>query len=141
MMHAGGGVGDIIVDYDDKSVMLEVTLMNKAAQKRAEWEPVLRHSINNRVEKLPRKSYTFFIADELDFNTINIWRAVAAVPLQATISNIVDGVIIMPFTNNEIISFGKKYKQQINHWTDKLSFSKINKITNDGWRQDIIEKL
>lgn len=143
MMHAGGGVGDIIVDYDDKSVMLEVTLMNKAAQKRAEWEPVLRHSINNRVEKLPRKSYTFFIADELDFNTINIWRAVAAVPLQATISDsIVDGVIIMPFTNNEIISFLEKNinSKSIIEQTE-LSFSKINKITNDGWRQDIIEKL
>lgn len=31
--------------------MLEATLMNASSQKRGEWEPVLRHSINLKVEE------------------------------------------------------------------------------------------
>lgn len=141
--HAGGGMGDIVIDYPDKSVMLEVTLMNKNAQKRGEWEPVLRHSINNKVEKLPKNSITFFIADELDYNTINIWRAVSAVPLESsTGSEKVDGVVIMPFKTSEIIYFlNNSINSDLIIEETKKSYAKINKITDDCWRNEIMEKL
>ena len=142
-MHAGGGMGDIVIDYPNSSIMLEVTLMNKSAQKRGEWEPVLRHSINNKVQKSPSETYTFFIADELDYNTINIWRAVAAVPLQSSSSNdIVEGVVIMPFDNRNVINFlnNKISSDKIIEVTKK-SFSLINKITDAGWRDEIISRL
>ena len=105
-MHAGGGVGDIVIDYDNMSIMLEATLMNKAAQRRGEWEPVLRHSLNNQALNMEKEVYTFFIANSFDFNTTNIWRAVAAAPLRSTSGDEkdIDGVIIMPFTNENIIS-------------------------------------
>ena len=142
-MHAVGGMGDIVIDYSDRTIMLEVTLMNKSAQKRGEWEPVLRHSINNKAAKSPKEAYTFFIADELDYNTINIWRAIAAVPLQATSSGkIVDGAVIMPLQNSEIIKFLEN-----NISSDKIleatkkSYSAIKKITDDGWRNEIISSL
>lgn len=60
---------------DFQEEMLEVTLMNKSAQKRGEWEPVLRHSLNNKAEHMEIDTLTFFVTDELDYNTINIWRS------------------------------------------------------------------
>ena len=143
-MHAGGGQGDIVIDYEDKSIMLEVTLMNKAAQKRGEWEPVLRHSVNNKVDKAPKDTFTFFIADELDYNTINIWRAVAAVPLQSSNGEqkSVDGVIIMPFNNSEIIKFlSKKIDTNKILEETKVSYGLIKKITDDNWRKNILLNL
>ena len=142
--HANGGQGDLVIDYEDKTIMVEMTLMNKAAQKRGEWEPVLRHSINNKVEKSPKEAYTFFVADDLDYNTINIWRAVAAVPLESTNGNRdkVTGVIIMPFNNSEIIYFLNN-----NISSDKIveevtkSYSVIPHITNDSWRTEVLNNL
>ncbi|MEE6658579.1 AlwI family type II restriction endonuclease, partial [Pediococcus acidilactici] len=37
--------GDIIIEYKDHTLFLEVTLMDKNAIKRGEWEPVLRHTV------------------------------------------------------------------------------------------------
>lgn len=143
-MHAGGGVGDIVIDYPNKSVMLEVTLMNKAAQKRGEWEPVLRHSLNNKALNSGKESFTFFIADELDYNTINIWRAVAAAPLKSTIGDLqeVNGVVIMPFTNENIISFmNNKICSDLIIKEVKKSFEMVPKITASNWHEDIITNL
>lgn len=143
-MHAGGGMGDIVINYGDKSVMLEVTLMNKSAQKRGEWEPVLRHSLNNKAKHMEVENYTFFIADELDYNTINIWRAIAAVPLRSTSGEVKDinGVIIMPFTNANIIDFINKSVSSINIINEvKKSFAAIPKITESNWHEEIIDSL
>ena len=143
-MHAVGGDGDIVINYPKTSIMLEVTLMNKAAQKKGEREPVLRHSLNNKAKHMEIDTLTFFIADELDYNTINIWRAVAAVPLRSTNSGGVDinGVIIMPLTLGNIISFIRKnvpMEKIINSVKD--SFSKVPKITESNWYTDIIHNL
>lgn len=143
-MHAGGGMGDIVINYPDISIMLEVTLMNSSAQKRGEWEPVLRHSLNNKAEHMDLETFTFFIADELDYNTINIWRAVAAAPLRSTTGNMTDinGVIIMPFTNANIINF-LEGNIQFSTILDKVreSFKKVPKITESDWHSQIIDNL
>ena len=34
VIHAAGGAGDIVINYDNLILMIEVTLMNKQAQKR-----------------------------------------------------------------------------------------------------------
>lgn len=143
VIHAGGGEGDIIINYADLVVMLEVTLMNKQAQKRGEWEPVLRHSLNLKANNKDKDTITFFIADELDYNTINIWRAVAAVPLESTNNHDkVDGVVIMPFTNLEIIRF---LEENVNIYTiieeTKISFEEIPKITDTQWREKVMGKI
>ena len=106
VIHAAGGAGDIVVNYSNRIVMLEVTLMNAASQKRGEWEPVLRHTVNLNTENENKKVITLFIADELDYNTINIWRAVSAVPLQASNSDKkTDKVVISAFKNEELCNF------------------------------------
>ncbi len=108
LVHAGGGQGDIVIYEDQKVVMLEATLMNAGSQKRGEWEPVLRHSINLKIDEetaaTGREVTSFFIADQFDYNTINIWKAVAAVPLQSSTdkSKFTDNVVIMPVSTKEL---------------------------------------
>lgn len=143
LVHAAGGAGDIIVKYDNKVVMIEVTLMNKNAQKRGEWEPVLRHAINLTSEEYDKKVTTLFIADELDFNTINIWRAVAAVPLESSSTKKkTEHVVIMPFTIQEILHFldnnisDNSIIEKVNN-----SFDKIKTNVEDNWRNEIINGL
>lgn len=143
VIHAGGGEGDIVIDYDDLVLMLEVTLMNKQAQKRGEWEPVLRHSLNLKAAGGTKETITVFIADELDYNTVNIWRAVAAVSLESTDTHAkVDGVVIMPFTNKEILAFLEKgiyYKEIVK--AVKTSFAKVPQITDVKWQEEILADL
>ncbi len=142
--HAGGGAGDIVVKYDDNTLMLEVTLMNKNAQKRGEWEPVLRHATNLTIDEHPKKVRTLFIADELDENTINIWRAVASVPMKSTTGNdkYADNVIIMPFTTAEIITLMNKNidENKIFKLIDS-SYSQLKSNFNSNWRNDIINNF
>jgi len=145
--HAGGGSGDIVINYQDKIVMLEVTLMNRQAQKRGEWEPVLRHATNLTIEQDPKEVVTVFVADELDENTINIWRAVASVPLQssrllATEGRYAENVTIMPLRNIELSTFlrnGIKEKELL----DKIKNSFVSLPTNFDldWRNKIIDKV
>ncbi len=142
--HAGGGAGDIVVKYDDITLMLEVTLMNKNAQKRGEWEPVLRHAINLTIDEHPKKVRTLFIANELDENTINIWRAVASVPMKSTTGNdkYADNVIIMPFTTAEIITLMQRKidENKIFKLIDS-SYSQLKSNFNSNWRNDIINNF
>lgn len=143
IIHAGGGAGDIVVKYSDKIVMLEVTLMNAAAQKRGEWEPVLRHAINLTAESYPQKVFTLFVADTLDYNTINIWRAVAAVTLESSSTGEkTKHVVIMPFTNVNFCNFIN------NNVSDdkiidaiKISYDEINAKFDDTWHKKIIDNI
>lgn len=143
VVHAGAGEGDIVIQYEEMAIMLEVTLMNKQAQKRGEWEPVLRHSLNLKAANEPKETITLFIADELDYNTINIWRAVASVSLESTNTHTkVDGVVIMPFTNKEILSFLERnvyYKDVVKAVKD--SFAKVPQITDVKWHEEIMSNL
>lgn len=148
LMHAGGGQGDIVIYEKDKVIMLEATLMNPNSQKRGEWEPVLRHSVNLKIEeeinKTGRNVTTFFIADEFDLNTINIWKAVTAVPMQSTInkSKFTDNVVIMPLKTSELSTFMNKsanYDSIINMVQELFKKEKENSNTN--WREEFIRKI
>lgn len=124
--------------------MLEVTLMNKHAQKRGEWEPVLRHATNLTIESAPKEVTTLFIADELDENTINIWRAVATVPLQSSKKNdtFAETVTIMPLKNEELLKMLQngtdetKFLKKI-----KGSFNQLSTNFNMGWRNEILDSI
>lgn len=141
--HAGGGLGDIVIKYDDNVLMLEVTLMNKNAQKRGEWEPVLRHATNLTIAEQPKKVRTFFIADELDENTINIWRAVASVPMKSTTGSnkYADNITIMPFTTSELINLMNNNidEKRIFEFID-LSYTPLQTHFDLNWRNKILDK-
>lgn len=144
--HAAGGEGDIVINYKKQTLMIEVTLMNKQAQKRGEWEPVLRHTTNLTIEKAPKKVQTLFVADELDLNTINIWRAVASVPMRSSKESEADktanNVTIMPIKNNEMCKFldsdisSAKLLNQISQ-----SFEALKNDFDETWRTSILNNV
>jgi len=141
---AGGGFGDIIVRYEDEIVQIEVTLMNKNSQKRGEWEPVLRHATNLSIDSTPIPVTTLFVADELDENTVNIWRAIASVPLQSskvveTEGRRAENVKVMPLKNQEIIKLmeNKITSSQLLSNIDQ-SFSAIPQDFDLKWRELIL---
>ena len=124
--------------------MIEATLMNKQAQKRGEWEPVLRHSANLSIDS-DKPSTTLFLADDLDSNTINIWRAVATIPLESSnhAGKFTNSVVkIMPLKIDDFITFSK----DLNFTSKKLiqaiddSYTSLkNKSFDTKWREEIIE--
>ncbi|BDR60179.1 AlwI family type II restriction endonuclease [Lactobacillus xylocopicola] len=144
LTHASGGDGDLIVNYNDRVLMIEVTLMNKNAQKRGEWEPVLRHSVNLSINS-DKPSTTLFLADKLDNNTINIWRAVASVPLESSnkVGSFTDTAVkIMPLQIDDFIAFSKDSGFSSKHLMNAIdkSYEPLAKKSFDNkWRNEIIE--
>lgn len=148
LVHAGGGQGDIVIYEKDKVVMLEATLMNANSQKRGEWEPVLRHSANLKIEEesagTDRKVTTFFIADEFDYNTINIWKAVSSVSLQSSSdkSKFTTNVIIMPISIDELSKLMFKSSQYDEIIETVRSLFEEDRIDFDTqWRRKFITKI
>lgn len=148
LVHAGGGKGDIVIYEKDKVVMLEATLMNASSQKRGEWEPVLRHSINLKVEeenaKTGREVISFFIADSFDYNTINIWKAVAAVPLQSSIdkNKFTDNVVIMPVNSEELSSLMDKSSEYDEIISKVHKLFEVDKVKFDmQWREKFMSEI
>lgn len=134
--------GDIVIYEADKVIMLEATLMNASSQKRGEWEPVLRHSINLKVEEetanTGREVTSFFIADSFDYNTINIWKAVAAVPLQSSNDKdkFTDNVVIMPVNTDELSSLIDKSSEYDEIISKVHKLFEVDKINFDiEWRE------
>lgn len=143
LSHAAGGAGDIVIDYQKLTLMLEVTLMNRQAQKRGEWEPVLRHATNLTVDKYPKNVTTLFIADELDDNTVNIWRAVASVPLKhSSKDEYAELVKIFPLTISELITIleNELNEQKLFAKID-ASYSAYANQFNLAWRDEIMYEL
>lgn len=144
--HAAGGEGDIVINYSNDILMLEVTLMNKQAQKRGEWEPVLRHTANLTIDSAPKKVRTLFIADELDPNTINIWRAVASVPMRSSQSAksdlVANNITIMPIRNEELCTFLRKdISSKLLVQKISSSFEKLNQDFDESWRDKILNAV
>ena len=147
LTHAGGGMGDIVIYEENQVIMLEATLMNANSQKRGEWEPVLRHSVNLKIDEensTNREVTTFFIADSFDFNTINIWKAISSVPLQSSTDKdkYTDSVIIMPINNDELSKLmdRKSEYNSIIQQVRKLFLKDITSFDKD-WRDKFIRTV
>jgi hypothetical protein len=75
--HAVGGSSDFKIDYEDHTLMIEVTLTESTNQRRAEMESVSRHLGNILLEidaQKRAKSYGIFIAPHLNKNVLNDFR-------------------------------------------------------------------
>lgn len=147
LSHAIGGDGDVVIDYGNHFTMLEVTLMDINTQKRGELEPVIRHSTNLTIEVSPKPTYNFFIANELDNNVVNIFRACSMLSLESsrTKGKYVDGVKIVSFTISDIIAMLEhniKYSV-IKSVADKEFNNSNNQdvIVDNAWREKIIKQI
>jgi len=141
LSHAPGGDGDIIAEYSDFDVMLEATLMDKNTQKRGELEPVIRHTTNLTIKNMEenKKTYTFFVANELDANVINIFRATSQIQLQSTQDRekYTNGIKIYSLTIDKIIYLLENninYKCFLNKVFE--NYSKVEFICNK-WYEEI----
>jgi hypothetical protein len=91
---APGGGPDMIFEFENFVIIVEVTLTQSSRQEAVEGEPVRRH-VANLVELYPTKSvYCIFIANKVDTNTaetfrIGIWYKENDEPI---------GLSIVPFT-------------------------------------------
>ena len=143
------GIGPAGTGKTYLAVAMAVTAFkNKQAQKRGEWEPVLRHSINLKAEEekaqTGREVTSFFIADKFDFNTINIWKAVASVPLQSTVDKdkLTENVVIMPVSTEELCSLMDKEQEYDRIITDVHKLFEVDKSKFDiHWRDKFMESI
>ena len=154
LSHAPGGDGDIIAEYSDFDVMIEATLMDRNTQKRGELEPVIRHTTNLTIKNMEgnKKTYTFFVANELDMNVINIFRATSQIRLQSTQKRekYTNGIKIYSLTIDKIVYLLENninYKDFINKVFE--NYSKIEFIgrnwCEDTWNNSVkgenVEKI
>lgn len=140
LSHAPGGNGDIIAEYSDFDVMLEATLMDRNTQKRGELEPIIRHTTNLTIKNMEenKETYTFFVANELDMNVINIFRATSQIRLQSTQNRekYTNGIKIYSLTIDKIVYLLENninYKYFLNRVFE--NYSKIEFIGNN-WCED-----
>lgn len=70
---AGGGKGDLYCEFDDFTILTEVTMSTSSRQEAMEGEPVRRH-VSDAVLKYDKPVYGMFIAVRIDTNTAETFR-------------------------------------------------------------------
>lgn len=70
---AGGGKGDLYWEYEDFTILTEVTMSTSSRQEAMEGEPVRRH-VSDAVLKYDKPVYGMFIAIKIDTNTAETFR-------------------------------------------------------------------
>lgn len=70
---AGGGKGDLYCEFEDFTILTEVTMSTSSRQEAMEGEPVRRH-VSDAVLKYDKPVYGMFIAVKIDTNTAETFR-------------------------------------------------------------------
>lgn len=70
---AGGGKGDLYMEFDNFTILTEVTMSTSSRQEAMEGEPVRRH-VSDAVLKYDKPVYGLFIANKIDTNTAETFR-------------------------------------------------------------------
>ena len=70
---AGGGKGDLYCEFDDFTILTEVTMSTSSRQEAMEGEPVRRH-VSDAILKYNKPVYGMFIALKIDTNTAETFR-------------------------------------------------------------------
>ncbi|MDO4338669.1 MAG: AlwI family type II restriction endonuclease [Eubacteriales bacterium] len=70
---AGGGKGDLYCEFNDFTILTEVTMSTSSRQEAMEGEPVRRH-VSDAVLKYDKPVYGIFIAVKIDTNTAETFR-------------------------------------------------------------------
>ena len=70
---AGGGKGDLYCEFEDFTILTEVTMSTSSRQEAMEGEPVRRH-VSDAVLNYDKPVYGMFIANKIDTNTAETFR-------------------------------------------------------------------
>ena len=73
--HAPGGGADMIFEFEDAIIVVEVTLTSSSRQEAAEGEPVRRHVAQYTESAGKKPVYGLFIAVKIDSNTAHTFRS------------------------------------------------------------------
>ncbi|KNG79189.1 AlwI family type II restriction endonuclease [Mycoplasma sp. HU2014] len=142
LLHKPGYYGDIEIISKDYNLLIEATLMNPSNQKRAEIEPVIRHSVNFNANY--KGGQTIFVANQLDSNVLNIFRSCQFIELQTSNKNkiTINGINIFAISTSELIEILKK------DISDERILEIVNRNLNknpvlikNNWRDPIIEEI
>ncbi|HFI0415444.1 TPA: AlwI family type II restriction endonuclease [Streptococcus suis] len=141
LTHRGGGAGDIEIVNEEYSLLIEATLMDMSTQKRGELEPVIRHSINFEISN--SNSQTIFIANELDNNVLNIFRASQHIQFNGTLnSGTIDGLSIFALTTREVIQILANNISDIELLqTIKAHRTHTSEPVLNNWRDEIVKDI
>lgn len=142
LSHATGYKGDIEIKDMDPALLIEATLMDTNNQKRNELEPVIRHTTNFTIEQKPKDSLGIFVANEVDDNVSNIFRACSRTELKhSRQDSVVSGINIYPFSIKEIIKMMES-NLKLDSIVSILS-SKVHKsdYISMGWKEEITEEI
>lgn len=104
--HAVGGSSDFKIEYDDHTLMIEVTLTESTNQRRAEMESVSRHLGNILLEldeEKQEKSYGIFIAPHLNKNVLNDFRT-RKLSYWENETNYIKGMNIIPLDTDDVVN-------------------------------------
>ena len=70
---AGGGKGDLYCEFEDFTILTEVTMSTSSRQEAMEGEPVRRH-VSDAISRYDKPVYGMFIAVRIDTNTAETFR-------------------------------------------------------------------
>lgn len=70
---AGGGKGDLYCEFEDFTILTEVTMSTSSRQEAMEGEPVRRH-VSDAILKYDKPVYGLFLAVKIDTNTAETFR-------------------------------------------------------------------
>lgn len=145
LSHRPGGAGDIEIIASEYSLLIEATLMDVSNQRRAELEPVIRHSTNFKIQNQNHtdKIQTIFVANTLDTNVMNIFRAVQHVQLNGSAqTGTIDGLSIFGLTTLDIANLLEHSK------SDEHILSVLQKnvdvgniLVKNNWDEDIKKQI
>ncbi len=112
---APGGRPDMVFEFENAIVVVEVTLTSSSRQEAAEGEPVRRH-VATYAENSPKPVYGLFIALQIDSNTAHTFSAGAwYLPDDTKIS-----LDIVPLTLKEFRAFLLGGRQNLSEMPQKL---------------------
>lgn len=130
--HAGGGVADIVWQYDKTTsypkhdLLIEATLSDSTNQRRMEMEPVSRHLGDYILSHKNYESYCVFISNYLHINVISDFRGRKTnTYYNSDGTDKIDGMMIIPLESDVLITLlklDKKYAELYKdfHEADKL---------------------
>ncbi len=137
---ASGGSSDIMFEYDDEHLMIEVTLSNKDNQRKMELEPVSRHLGKYKLKG--NNAYAIFVAPYLDPNVLVAFRAYANLPYYDTkdTTKFVKNLSIIPLSIDDIICIIKNNINYNDFLILKQKFLNSSQLDGYLWYKNVIRK-
>ncbi|MFZ2510266.1 MAG: AlwI family type II restriction endonuclease [Gordonia sp. (in: high G+C Gram-positive bacteria)] len=140
--HAPGLRGDIEFKLDGRRILVEVTLMDPATQRRGELEPVLRHATNLACQYPDSPTVTIFIANEVDTNVARIFgfaRVMSMTPTDGRAGS-ASPLIVSITTRDWVAAAAAPLDEILNLVAAEANRTEIEHLNSD-WNAELVSSL